>query len=153
MPRQSKARLDQADLSTIVGMIETWNGALTWEALVERVELAVGRPFTRQALDGHASIKLAFQARKERLRNIRASLRAGRAPDGDVPAEMTVLLQRAEALQGRVDTLEALIRAYEAKFVTWLHNARGRGISEEVLNAPLPPIDRAADVVRKVGRR
>ena len=126
-------------------MLEAWDGPLTWERLTSRVALVLGRPFSRQALDGHAKIKMAYQSRKARLRKLRTSIRAGKPDLDEVPPELAMTLQRAEALQARVDRLQTTVDAYELKFVTWLYNARIAGMSEDVLNAPLPPVDRAAD--------
>jgi hypothetical protein len=58
---------------------------------------------------------------------------------------MTVALKRAGAPQERVNRLQTTIEAYEVKFVTWIYNARNRGLSEGELNSSLPPVDRGAD--------
>jgi hypothetical protein len=145
MAKSTKAKLDGEEITTVVAMIEAWDGPLTWERLTDRVALVLGRPFSRQALDGHANIKIAYQTRKVRLRNVRVSLRAGKPDMDNLPPEMALALQRAEALQARVDRLQATIDAYDIKFVTWLYNARILGVTEGALNAPLPPVDRNAD--------
>lgn len=144
--RDTKAKLTGGDVATIVAMIEVWEGPLTWERLAGRVETVLGRPFSRQALDAHSKIKLAYQARKVRIRRVLASVRAGKPDLSEVTPELAMALQRASALQARVDTLQATVDAYEMKFIIWLYNARVMGLSENVLNAPLAPVDRGADI-------
>ena len=146
MARPTKAKLNGEDISTVVAMLEAWDGPLTWERLTDRVALVLGRPFSRQALDAHAQIKVAYQSRKVRLRKLLASVRAGKPDMGEIPPELAMALQRADALQARVDRLQATVDAYEIKFVTWLYNARTAGMSDDVLNASLPPVDRGADI-------
>jgi hypothetical protein len=40
--------------------------------------------------------------------------------------------------------LEDTIARFREKFIHWLYNARNLGMTEEQLNAPLPPIDQKA---------
>jgi hypothetical protein len=145
MVKATKPKLDGEEIGTVVAMIEAWNGPLTWGRLTDRVALVLGRPFSRQALDAHAKIKIAYQIRKTRLRKVRASVRAGKPDLEELPPEVALAFQRAEALQARIDRLQATVDAYDVKFITWLYNARIAGISEDALNSPLPLIDRGAD--------
>lgn len=145
MAKLPKAKLDGADIATVVALIEAWEGPLTWARLVSRVASLLGRPFSRQALDAHSKVKLAYQSRKVRLRKVLAGARAGKSDTQDMPPELVMAMQRADAIQARVDRLQVTVDAYEVKFVTWLYNARIAGISEEMLNSPLPPIDRNSD--------
>ncbi len=143
--KASKARISDADIGTIVAIIEAWEGPLTWARLTNRTALILGRHFSRQALDAHSTIKIAYQARKTRLRNVLASVRAGKPDMDDLPPELGLALQRTAAFQARGDRLQATLSAYDAKFVTWLYNARIAGISEAALNTPLPTVDRNAE--------
>ena len=143
--KASKPRIDGEDVNTIVAMIEAWEGSLTWTRLTNRVALILGRRFSRQALDAHSKVKIAYQTRKARLRKVFASVRAGKSDMDDLPPELGLALQRAAAFQARGDRLQATLSAYDAKFVTWLYNARIAGVSEAALNTPLPTIDRNAD--------
>lgn len=143
--KASKPRIDGEDINTIVAIIEAWEGPLTWARLTNRTALILGRRFSRQALDAHSTVKIAYQTRKTRLRNVLASVRAGKPDMDDLPPELGLALQRAAAFQARGDRLQATLSAYDAKFVTWLYNARIAGISEAALNTPLPATDRNAD--------
>ncbi|HWL81888.1 MAG TPA: hypothetical protein VNR89_13130 [Roseomonas sp.] len=125
-------------------LLETWEGPLTWERLVERAALVLGRSYTRQALDGHEAVKDAYQARKQRIRVIRDSLRKGKATSEELPPELALALQRAEAAELRVKALEQTVERYRAKFILWLYNARNAGLTEDQLNSPLPAVDQKA---------
>lgn len=146
MAKTCKPKLSTGDVGTIVEMIEVWEGPMTWDRITDRVALVLRRPFSRQALEAHGRIKTAYQTRKVRLRRVIASVRAGKPDLEEVPPELALVLRRSEALQARVDRLQVTVDAYDAKFVTWLHNARIAGISEDALNAPLPKVDRNADI-------
>lgn len=146
MPRteKSKPRLTDQDVKSIVTLLEVWEGPLTWERLVKRVALVLGRSYTRQALDGHEAIKASYQSRKRHIRLVRDSLRAGKVTSYELPPELAAALRRAEAAEVRVKALEQTIECYRTKFVCWLYNARNAGLTEEQLNAPLPAADQAA---------
>lgn len=142
--RNSKQRLSEQDVKNIVALLETWEGPLTWDLVVQRVAVVIGRPFSRQALDAHEDIKATFQSRKRRNRAILESVKKGRATSEEIPAELAVALQRAEAAEVRAKALEQVVDRYREKFVVWLYNARNRGLTEEQLNAPLPFSDQDA---------
>ncbi|PWC27410.1 hypothetical protein [Teichococcus aestuarii] len=141
MAPNSKPRLTDGDVQTIRALLEVWEGPLTWELLMGRVALVLGRSYSRQALDGHEAIKAAYQARKRRNRAIRESLRKGKVATDEVPPEFAAALRRAEAAELRVQALEQIIERYRGKFVCWLYNARNFGMTEEQLNAQLPRTD------------
>lgn len=139
-----KQRLTELDVQHIVALLEVWTGPLTWDLLVQRVGVVLGRAYSRQALDGHEAIKATYQARKRRDRAMRESVKKGVATSDEIPAELVAALQRAEAAEIRIQALEQIIEAYRQKFVCWLFNARNFGMNEEQMNAPLPQSDQVA---------
>jgi hypothetical protein len=141
MARNIKRRLTDQDVQTIVAVLEVWEGLLTWELLVPRVALVLGRSYSRQALDSHELIKAAYQARKLRNRSIRDRLRNGKATIDELSPELAAALQRIEAAEIRIQAQEQIIGRYREKFVRWLYNARNAGLTEERLNASLPETD------------
>ena len=153
--KNSKQRLSEQDVKNIVAVLETWEGPLTWDLVVQRVAVIVGRPFSRQALHAHEVIKATFQSRKRRSRAITESVRQGRATSDEIPAELAVALQRAEAAEVRAKALEQIVDRYREKFVIWLYNARNRGMTEEQLNAPLPFSDQVSGALwtKKGGKK
>lgn len=152
---RARPRLTTQDVETIVTILETWDGPLTWELLIERSAQLLGRAYTRQALDAHEQIKTTFQARKRRMRIVKESLKRGKPLSDDLPPELAAALQRAEAAELRVASLEKTIENYRAKFVRWLYNARLANLDEERLNADLPKTNQKAGALwgRKGSRR
>jgi hypothetical protein len=137
----AKPRLTEQDVRSVVTLLETWRGPLTWDLLVQRVGILLGRSYSRQALDSHPAIKATYQALKRRTRAVRDSLRKGKATTDELPPELAAALQRVDAAELRIQALEQIIEGYRGKFVRWLYNARNAGMTEEQLNADLPPID------------
>lgn len=115
--------------------MDTWDGKLTWDALIAKIESNIGCRYTRQALDRHARIKLAYQTTKERL--------------AEQPRAR--LLTKVQA-QKRIDDYERLVAenmrlqkendSLLEQFVRWAYNATLHGLSEELLDAPLPKVNR-----------
>lgn len=144
MRRSTRAqpRLAREDIDAITGILEGWQGKLTWAALVGRVAAVLGRIYTRQGLERHEHIKRAFQVRKARLRAAKdaASARRRTVMAGDLPPELAAERQRRQALEERVAVLERTINAYDERFAVWLYNSRLAGLTQERLNAPLPPL-------------
>lgn len=139
---RARSRLAREDIDAVTGILEGWQGKLTWEALVDRVAAVLGRTYTRQGLERHEQIKRAFQIRKARLRAAGDAASARRRKDtgGDLPPELVAERQRRQALEERVARLERTISAYDERFAVWLHNSRLAGLTQERLNAPLPPV-------------
>ncbi|ODT00786.1 MAG: hypothetical protein ABS49_03840 [Erythrobacter sp. SCN 62-14] len=153
--KNSKKRLSEQDVKNIVAVLETWEGPLTWDLVVQRVAVVVGSRFSRQALDAHEVIKATFQSRKRRNRAMLESVKKGRATSDEIPAELALALQRAEAADVRAKALEEIVDRYREKFIVWLYNARNRGLTEEQLNAPLPFSDQESGALwtKKRGKK
>lgn len=143
MAKQSKQRaknLGDADIEGIVGILDGWDGKLTWETLIEVIELRKRVRYTRQALNQHLRIKQAFQLTKER---ISGSPRAvTNVPKGLSAAEATVVLERFRRLEAENARLKLENERLLEQFVVWAYNASTRGLDASFLGQPLPPIDR-----------
>ena len=136
-----KRKLSDEDVQLIVGLLETWDGPLTWQLLSKRVALVLGRSFSRQALDSHQEIKATYQARKRRDRIARDSVRQGKVGSEELPPDLVAALRRVEAAELRALALQNTVDRYREKFVVWLYNARNMGMTEDQLNAMLPNTD------------
>ncbi|WP_113863610.1 hypothetical protein [Marinobacter pelagius] len=53
---------------SIERMIRLWEGKLTWNALVQRIEIELGIRVTRQTLEDYVGIYTAYKQKKEMLR-------------------------------------------------------------------------------------
>lgn len=131
------ARLTAVEIDRIVGILTSWEGKLSWELLLRRVRPILKRPFTRQGLDKHEPIRIAFKQAKERLRTSSKTAILDR-----VPPELALAQRRIDSLVAEVKVLKGERDRFLEKFATWLYNARSRGISEVDLNRSLPSVDR-----------
>ncbi|WEA59536.1 hypothetical protein PO860_18035 [Rhizobium sp. BJ04] len=134
----AKSRLSQQEIETIVALLTSWSGVLRWEKVVDRVEALLKRSFTRQGLDKHESIRIAFKQAKKRS----SQRRSKRETDPDTSPELASALRTIANLRAEIKVLKAEKALFMERFATWTYNARSRGISERDLNAKLPLIDR-----------
>lgn len=128
-------RLSSRDIADICGILDGWSGKLTWDALIDAISIRMGRSYTRQALDRHERIKIAFTMRKKSLR-----YKDGKT-ETDSP-ELQKTLERLERLKAENERLNAENTQLLEQYARWAYNAKIKGLSEQYLNQPLPKIDR-----------
>lgn len=135
MSSRRAKNLDDAAIKRIVEILDGWNGDLSWQALIEQIQVRLQSKYTRQALHRHERIRLAFESTKARLAN---SPKKQRDPDEliRVPAA------RISRLEAENDRLQRENDRLLEQFVRWAYNAHTRGLDEAFLNRPLPQIDR-----------
>ena len=124
-------------ISKIIGIIDGWEGKLTWELLIDEIEPYVGK-FSRQSLNAHSRIKLAFQERKKTLRQNPNT--AGKSFSGSSDSQK--MLERIKRLEAENNRLKRENSIFLEKFARWAYNAYAKGINPEDLDNPLPEIDR-----------
>ena len=134
MTKPAKQRLNAHKINKIVGVLDGWSGKLTWDLFIEEISPVVGR-FTRQALQNHTRILDAFQHRKDELRC--------KSPDSKARtvAEQKSL-ERIARLEAEVSRLNMENSHLLEQFARWAYNASKKGLSKDVLNRPLPRVDR-----------
>jgi hypothetical protein len=110
---------------------------LTWQLLIEAIDERTRVRYTRQALNNHERIKLAFSVRRETLQATRGPMRVDIATP-----EHAALLQINARRDAEIERLKAENARLLEQFVRWAYNANNRGVSEEVLNRPLPAVNR-----------
>lgn len=120
-----------------MGILDGCAGPLSWKILIEAIEDLTRVRYTRQALNNHARIKLAFSVRRETLKATGVSMRV----NAKTP-EVEALLQINARLEAEIDRLKAENTGLLEQFVRWSYNANNRGLHEEVLNRPLPDVNR-----------
>lgn len=125
--------LTASEVETIVGLIDGWTGKLTWDLLRAAIATRSSQTYERQTLAGHRDIQLAFSSKKTT----------------PTPAKKPALSPELEAAEQVIDRLEATVKrltlennSFIEQFVRWAHNASLRGLDEDFLNQPLPPVDR-----------
>ncbi|MFA0974519.1 MULTISPECIES: hypothetical protein [Pseudomonas syringae group genomosp. 2] len=148
MVKRRAKNIDDYAIQQIVGVLDGWAAKLSWDLLVDEIENRSGIRYTRQALDKHARIKIAYQCTKQRL---------GKTPSPEhrkklTSQELGPIMERLERLAAENARLQAENGHLLEQFVTWAYNAYLKGLSKEYLNTPLPRIDREVTLV-EVDRR
>jgi hypothetical protein len=78
----------------IESLILSWKGKLTWDKLVDQIELELGLKATRQTLCTYSGIAASFKNQKSKLR--------------DVPTEITRRITNSDVkLQEKIDRLKS----------------------------------------------
>lgn len=126
--------LTDNDINKIIGILDGWQGKLTWDALCEAASAHVGKRPTRQSLNAHKKIKMAFADKKERLK--------GSVEDIKTPPSLAIAGQRIKRLEEENARLKNENNRLLEQYVIWQYNAYRHGITEDKLNAALPVIDR-----------
>ncbi|WP_026973565.1 hypothetical protein [Aliagarivorans marinus] len=83
---------------SIQALIRSWEGKLTWDLLVTKIESSLGVSTTRQTLDKYANIKHEYQQQKQVLRG---------KPVSSDNRELLSYLQKDVELAEKVIQLEA----------------------------------------------
>lgn len=122
------------DIELLVGLIDGWNGKLTWDALCDEGESLIGRRPTRQTLNAHPRIKSAFSDKKTQQKT-------GFKPTKR-PESLAIAEQRIHRLESENQRLRAENTRLLERFVRWQYNAQKRGLSQADLDSSLPKIDR-----------
>lgn len=126
--------LSGEDIENILGLIDGWEGKLTWDALCDASVKFVGKRPTRQSLNSNQRIKQAFVEKKSRLKDKPLTERK--------PNSLSAAAQRIRRLEEENARLKNENSNLLEKFVVWQYNAYRHGLTEEKLNAELPSIDR-----------
>ena len=143
MRHRRSRNLDDAAISEIVGIVDGCTGPLSWKRLIEAIEELTRVRYTRQALNNHARIKLAFSVRRESLKATGIPMRVNTATP-----ELAALRQVNARREAEIDRLKAENARLLEQFVRWSYNANNRGVGEEVLNRPLPDVNRGHSLRR-----
>ncbi|WP_124550784.1 hypothetical protein [Burkholderia cenocepacia] len=132
-------------IDSIVGIIRSWEGRLTWPALIKAVATQMRSTYTRQALYNQERIRVAFGV-------YRASSNVNGIDKRPVSAALRASMERVQRLELENAELRKREELLLEQYVRWAYNAATRGLSEEFLNRPLPPLNRHGNLVSS-GRR
>ncbi len=139
-PKQRAKNLCDADIEAIVGILDGWDGKLTWDLLIEGIESRMRVQYTRQALSQHQRVKLAFQLAKERLGGVPRTKERSRTRLNEADAQ--ALIERYKRLEAENARLKFENERLLEQFVTWAYNASTRGLDMGFLCQPLPAVER-----------
>lgn len=138
MAKRRARNIDNCAILQIVGVLDGWTAKLSWELLVDEIEKRFGIRYTRQALDKHARIKIAYQSTKQRLSKASDPACSQKLNSQEVGA----IMERLERLAAVNNRLKLENEYLLEQFVTWAYNAHLKGLTREYLNTPLPVVDR-----------
>lgn len=137
--------LTNGDIDRIALLIDGWSGKLTWKLLIEAIADRTSQTYTRQTLAKHAKIQLAFENKE---------IKPASKKTASLTPELEAAEQKIEQLETIVNKLTHANNLFIEQFVRWAHNASLRGLDEDFLNQPLPPVDRekTKDDNKRLGR-
>ncbi|WP_238533565.1 hypothetical protein [Burkholderia multivorans] len=118
-------------------LLDTWKGKLTWHLLIDAVERTAGFRYSRFTFAEYPEIANAFSLRKEALRG---TLPRSKGEPRD--ERLRAALEQAERYRAKADRLEAENQLLSEQFVTWAINAERKGVTIDMLSAPLPKPNR-----------
>lgn len=133
----------------IVEQIRSWEGRLTWPALIASIATKFHAHYTRQALFKHDRIRIAYEAHRNRQRTTERT--GSRRP---ISATLNAALERIQRLEQENLELRTREKLLLEQFHRWAYHASTRGLTGDFLDRPLPPLNRKGNPLssRKTGR-
>lgn len=136
--RKSRAPdLTEERIQAVLHTLDGWKGKLTWDLLIEAVANTTGITYSRFTFAEYPRIANAFAARKAVLRNA-----AEGQPFSPRDKRVAAALEQAERHRAKAERLEQENQLLLEQFVTWAVNAERKGVTMDMLNAPLPKPNR-----------
>ena len=136
MVQKRSKNLGDAEIKQIVEILDGWSGKLSWELLIDAIELRMFNRYTRQALYKHERIRHAFDLRKTELSGSSGEVRKVESP------QLQVALDRIARLEAENRRLESENNQLLEQFARWAYNAHTRGLDSGFLNCALPSVNR-----------
>lgn len=133
MKKSRAPDLSQEVLQQVLDTLDGWKDKLTWELLLDAVETLTGHRYSRFTFADYPEIANAFSLRKECLRG--ALPRARGEPKDE---RLRAALEQVTRLQAKAERLQAENNLLNEQFVTWAINAERKGVTMDMLHAPLP---------------
>jgi hypothetical protein len=125
-------------IAEVVATLDDWRGKLTWELLLDAVQSSTGIRYSRFTFAEYPEIANAFSFKKDALRGTLPPRERGEPRDERVRAA----LAQAERYKAKAERLEKENDLLLEQFVTWATNAERKGVTMDMLNAPLPKPER-----------
>ncbi|MCC2682702.1 MAG: hypothetical protein K0S36_2266 [Nitrosospira multiformis] len=135
-PKKRSKNLGDAEIKQIVEILDGWSGKLSWELLINAIELRMFNRYTRQALFKHERIRNAFDLKKSNPAKGKGEIRRVASP------ELQMALERIAKLEAENKRLESENNHLLEQFARWAYNAHTRGLDNDFLNRPLPSVNR-----------
>lgn len=136
MANKRSKNLSDADIKEIVEILDGWAGKLTWELLINAIELRMYNRYTRQTLHKHERIRHAFEVQKKRQEGNKGEVPRAASP------ELRAALERIARLEAENSRLISENERLLEQFTRWAYNAHTRGLDRDFLSRPLPSVNR-----------
>lgn len=136
MAKKRSKNLGDAEIKQIVEILDGWTGKLTWELLIDAIELRMFNRYTRQSLFKHERIRHAFELRKNEIPLEGETVNRVESP------QLQAALDRIARLETENRRLESENNRLLEQFARWAYNAHIRGLDKDFLNQPLPAVNR-----------
>lgn len=120
-------------IAVVLEILDTWKGKLTWELLLDAVQEITGHRYSRFTFAEYPEVANAFSFKKDSLRG--NFLRERAEPRDE---RVRAALAQVERYKAKSDRLDAENQLLIEQFVTWATNAERKGVTLDMLNAPLP---------------
>lgn len=140
------ARIKDEDAQKIKAIIDGWplSEKITWEGVIKEITSRMyGKSWTRQALHKQLDIFDAYKIKKEAQRIYKSALPSPKLINMVSP-ELQVALQSIARIESENSRLKQENARYKEMFILWSSNAHYHNLTEEMLNHPLPKVDRGA---------
>lgn len=122
-------------IEKIVKVLDGWSGKLTWNKLIDEIEFRTKNRYTRQTLAKHQRIKDAYNLTKDRVSD-------GVKELPNMSSEVAALIQKVKRIEAENERLNFENERLLAQFARWAYNAHSKGVTKEMLDKPLTPVDR-----------
>jgi hypothetical protein len=137
MKKKRAPDLTAERIAVILDILDVWNGKLTWELLLDAVQASTGHLYSRFTFSDYPQIANAFSFKKDGLRG---TLPRKRGEPRD--EQVRVALAQVERYKAKADRIDAENHLLLEQFVIWATNAERKGVTLDMLNAPLPKPNR-----------
>ena len=135
-PKKRSKNIGDDEIKQIVEILDGWSGKLSWELLIDAIELRMFSRYTRQGLYKHERIRNAFELKKNEGAEGGKDVKRASSP------QLQIALDRIVRLESENRRLESENNQLLEQFARWAYNAHTRGLDHEFLNRPLPSVNR-----------
>lgn len=113
----AKTKVTEDVQFNIERMIRLWEGKLTWDSLVKKIEIEIGIKVTRQTLEEYRGIYTAYKQKKQMLRGFDPR------SERDITKADVHLYKRLKSLEAEIEVKDKIINEQKRFLQRILQNA------------------------------